>query len=155
MSASLRLPSSVLGSVLGPHEQTIDARWLMAYAAALGETDDRYFDTGATGGPAAHPLFAVCYEWPWHRAGESDRRAIAPFSVHATHDLVSTPAARGRRLSTTALVDVRPVKRAAWSSSSSNVDGAGAPVTTTHTARSTVASPVTARARPRAPDPRR
>ena len=34
----------------------------MAYSAALGETDRRYYDT--TAGVLAHPLFPVCYEWP-------------------------------------------------------------------------------------------
>ena len=62
----------------------------MAYAGALGETDARYFDTTAAAGPVAHPLFSVCYEWPL--AVELRERAIgeaiAPFSVHATHDVV-------------------------------------------------------------------
>jgi len=134
---ALRLPSTVLGSVVGPHEQAIDARWLMAYSAALGETGQRYFETGGPSGPAAHPLFAVCYEWPLAMAlrerviGE----AIAPFSVHATHDLViHRPPRAGDRLSTKAhVVDVRPVKAGSLVVVRlDTVDGAGAPVTTTH-----------------------
>ena len=88
--SDLRLPPTVLGTSVGPLDQTIDARWLMAYAGALGETDARYFDTTAAAGPVAHPLFSVCYEWPL--AGALRERAIgeaiAPFGVHATHDLV-------------------------------------------------------------------
>src|SRR5947207_3351704 len=56
------------GQKVGPTAVTVDARWLMAYAAALGETDPRYYDTRAPGGPVAHPLFPVCYEWPLAQA---------------------------------------------------------------------------------------
>ena len=62
--APLPLSRDVVGAGVGPLAHNIDARWLMAYAAGLGETDPRYFDTLAPGGPAAHPLFPVCYEWP-------------------------------------------------------------------------------------------
>jgi len=122
---------------VGPIEHAIDARWLMAYSAALGETDERYFETGEPSGPAAHPLFAVAYEWPLAIAlrerviGE----AIAPFSVHATHDLmIHRPPRAGDRLSTTAhVVDVRPVKAGSLVVVRlDTVDGAGTPVTTTH-----------------------
>lgn len=134
---SLRLPSTVLGAAVGPYEHTVDARWLMAYAAALGETDLRYFETGGPSGPAAHPLFAVCYEWPLAVAlreaviGE----AIAPYSVHATHDLVvHRPPRAGDVLATTArVVDVRPVKAGSLVVTRlDTVDGSGQPVTTTH-----------------------
>lgn len=134
---SLRLPSTVLGSRVGPIEHVIDARWLMAYSAALGETDARYFETGGPSGPAAHPLFAVGYEWPLAVALRERviGDAIAPFSVHATHDLViHRPPRAGDRLSTTAhVVDVRPVKAGSLVVVRlDTVDGAGAPVTTTH-----------------------
>ena len=134
---SLRLSSTVLGSVVGPIEHAIDARWLMAYSAALGETGQRYFETGGPSGPAAHPLFAVGYEWPLAIALRESviGDAIAPFSVHATHDLViHRPPRAGDRLSTTAhVVDVRPVKAGSLVVVRlDTVDGAGAPVTTTH-----------------------
>src|SRR5206468_3716153 len=69
---------------------TVDARWLMAYAAALGETDPRYYDTRAHGGPLAHPLFSVCYEWPLALAlrAKAMDEAIARRGVHAFHNLV-------------------------------------------------------------------
>jgi acyl dehydratase len=83
----LKLSSDIVGRETGPHEQRIDARWLMAYSAALGETDPRYYDTAA--GVLAHPLFAVCYEWPATREVR-DRAGLEPFNarlVHAQHDL--------------------------------------------------------------------
>ena len=134
---SLRLPSTTLGAAVGPSEHAIDARWLMAYAAALGETDARYFDTGGPSGPAAHPLFSVCYEWPLAVALRETAigEAIAPFSVHATHDVVIHRAPRaGDRLRTSArIVDVRPVKAGSLVVARyDTVDGAGAPVSTTH-----------------------
>ena len=49
------LSASIVGASAGPLTQTIDARWLMAYNAALSDALPR---------PVAHPLFAVCYEWP-------------------------------------------------------------------------------------------
>ena len=135
--SALRLPPDTLGAIAGPCEQTIDARWLMAYAGALGETDPRCFDTTAAAGPAAHPLFPVCYEWPV--AVELRDRAIgpaiSPFSVHATHDVViHRPPRAGDRLSTTArIVEVRPVKAGSLVIGRyDTVDAAGAPVTTTH-----------------------
>ncbi|MBM4438852.1 MAG: MaoC family dehydratase N-terminal domain-containing protein [Candidatus Rokubacteria bacterium] len=90
MSATtgLRLPR-VLGAESAPATQLVDARWLMAYAAGLGESDARFYDTEAPGGPLAHPLFPVCYEWPplVDLRERTIGDALAPFSVHATHDL--------------------------------------------------------------------
>jgi acyl dehydratase len=134
---ALRLPPETLGATAGPFEQTIDARWLMAYAGALGETDARYFDTASAAGPAAHPLFSVCYEWPVAVAlrERAIGAAISPFSVHATHDVViHRPPRTDDRLSTTAhIVEVRPVNAGSLVIGRyDTVDAAGAPVTTTH-----------------------
>jgi len=85
----MRIGAGLVGTSVGPRIQDIDARWLMAYAAALGETAPEYFDTTRRAGLLAHPLFPVCYEWPL----ALDLRAtvlspeIAARSVHATHDL--------------------------------------------------------------------
>src|SRR5262249_37946395 len=88
--APLTLSRAIVGATGGPLAHEVDARWLMASAAGLGETEARYFDPRAPGGPAAHPLFPVCYEWPALLAlramATSDEMAIR--SVHATHDLV-------------------------------------------------------------------
>ena len=103
----MQIPASVVGTSAGPHEQSVDARWLMAYAAALGEDAPEYFDTTRPEGIVAHPLFPVCYEWPL----ALDLRAktlsdeIAVRGVHATHRLVlHRPPLPGDRLSTTATV---------------------------------------------------
>ncbi|MDA0225520.1 MAG: MaoC/PaaZ C-terminal domain-containing protein [Proteobacteria bacterium] len=83
----MMLPAGIVGAETGPLEQQVDARWLMAYAAALGETDPRYFDT--RGVLLAHPLFPVCYEWPAALAVRAHciPEEVADRVVHATHDL--------------------------------------------------------------------
>lgn len=58
----MRIPAGIVGTTVGLDVQEIDARWLMAYAAALGETAPEYFDTTRPAGILAHPLFPVCYE---------------------------------------------------------------------------------------------
>jgi acyl dehydratase len=84
------IDAGIVGLTVGPVAGSVDARWLMAYAAALGETDPRYYDTTAPGGPLAHPLFPVCYEWPVALAlrAKAIDETLAPRSVHATHALV-------------------------------------------------------------------
>ena len=103
----MHIPASIVGTKATPREQEIDARWLMAYAAALGEDAPEYFDTTRPGGILAHPLFPVCYEWPL----ALDVRAkvlpddIAVRGVHATHRvLLHRPLRAGDRLRTTATV---------------------------------------------------
>ncbi len=67
----------------------VDARWTMAYAASIGDGNDRYFDTAVT--PAVHPMFPVCFEWPVIvEAMETlslEHGLTAPFGsmVHAGH----------------------------------------------------------------------
>jgi acyl dehydratase len=107
LERSLALSRDIVGVTVGPIVHDIDARWLMAYAAGLGETDARYFDTLASVGPAAHPLFPVCYEWPVMLAlrERTTPEAIALRSVHATHALtLHRPPRAGDTLSTTARV---------------------------------------------------
>jgi acyl dehydratase len=86
-----------------------DARWLMAYAAGLGDELPDYFDT--TRGIVAHPLFPVCPEWPVVLDGrnvdgyDSLTREEAARGVHATHDLyVHRPIAAGMELYTVATI---------------------------------------------------
>ncbi|MGH7373700.1 MAG: MaoC/PaaZ C-terminal domain-containing protein [Candidatus Rokuibacteriota bacterium] len=132
----MRIPTSVVGIRVGPREREIDARWLMAYAAGLGESAPEYFDTTRPGGVVAHPLFPVCYEWPL----ALDIRAkalpddIAVRGVHATHRLtVHRPPRAGDRLSTIATVvalERRP-PGAYMVLRMETVDGTGRRVTTT------------------------
>jgi len=103
----MHIPASVVGATVGPHEQAVDARWLMAYAAALGEGAPEYFDTKRPEGILAHPLFSVCYEWPLALDLRAKTLAdeIAVRGVHATHRLVlHRPPRPGDRLRTTATV---------------------------------------------------
>ncbi len=88
-----------------PHE--VDARWLMAYAAGLGDALPCYLDTTAR--LAMHPVFPVCVEWdsilalrygPF-AAGMTDAEQTR--AVHADHDIhLLQPVAPGTRLLTTA-----------------------------------------------------
>ena len=133
---SLALSRDIVGVSVGPIVHEIDARWLMAYAAGLGETDARYYDTLASGGPAAHPLFPVCYEWPATLAlrDRATQEEIAIRSVHATHDLtLHRPPRAGDTLSTSARVTGLAHRRAGtlMTVRQETVDAEGRPVSTT------------------------
>src|SRR2546428_12366312 len=84
----------------------------MAYAAAHGETDPRYYDTSAPSGPLAHPLFAVCYEWAVALTVRSKtiKPELMPLGVHTTHHLVihRRPQAGDRLLTRGQLLPGRP-----------------------------------------------
>ncbi len=85
------LPTSLVGSVSEPVEHTVDARWLMAYAAGLDDCAACYLDTTAQ--IACHPVFPVCLEWPAILSGRaaSQHSELSPQeaarAVHASHDL--------------------------------------------------------------------
>jgi acyl dehydratase len=132
----VRIPASVVGTTVGPREQSIDARWVMAYSAALGESAPEYLDTTRPEGILPHPLFPVCYEWPV----ALDVRAkalpdeVAVRGVHATHRLVlHRPPRVGDRLSTTATVAAleRRGPGAYMVLHMKTVDAGGRPVSTT------------------------
>jgi acyl dehydratase len=139
MSPSLvapRLDAGIVGLTVGPAVSVVDARWLMAYAAALGEDDPRYYDTTAPAGPLAHPLFPVCFEWPLALAlrEQAIGEAASRFGVHATHALTIHRLPRdGDRLSTTARVLAVERHRAGTLVvlRFDTIDASGAPVTTT------------------------
>jgi acyl dehydratase len=97
MVEQLELDASIVGEETGPVEQTLDARWLMAYSAGLGETDARYYDTAAPQGPIAHPLFPVCYEWPLAQPLRklAALKPLFPRLLHAQHDLAIHRPLRG------------------------------------------------------------
>jgi hypothetical protein len=88
------LNAAIVGVSTAPVVHTIDTRWLMAYAAGLGEILPCYLDTRRLEGIQAHPLCPVCVEWPAvlalrDRAGTFGLTpAEALRAVHATHDLV-------------------------------------------------------------------
>lgn len=89
----MTVPSRIVGQHVGSSDNVADERWLMSYAAGIGDHNARYLDTGATQPIVAHPLFPVCLEWP---AIVGSQRALAelglghdpaPNVVHATHHL--------------------------------------------------------------------
>ncbi len=84
----MKISAEIVGRETGPDEQRIDARWLMAYSAGLGER----------GFP--HPLFPVCYEWPATRQLR-ERAGLVPIDarlVHAQHDLTIHRSPREEKL---------------------------------------------------------
>ena len=57
------LDARMVGASTRSFTHDVDARWIMAYAAGLGDQNPVYLDT--TRGPVhAHPVFPVCLEWP-------------------------------------------------------------------------------------------
>ena len=134
------LDSSLVGTKFGSIASEIDARWAMAYAASLGDSCPCYLDTRRPRGIVAHPMFAVCFEWPAaasirHKARATLSQDEAVRGVHATHHtivhrLVHPP----EHLITTAeLFGVERRKPGAYEVAKFNtVDHKGAPVCTTY-----------------------
>ena len=83
------VPAGIVGVETPAGQAMVDARWTMAYAASIGDGNDRYFDTAVT--PAVHPMFPVCFEWPVIVDAMSvlsaEHGLTAPFGsmVHAGH----------------------------------------------------------------------
>jgi len=83
-----------VNTVSEPAATEIDARWTMAYAAALGDSLSAYMDTLRPAEFVAHPMFPVCFEWPlivaMRRLFKSNLLTDeeATRGVHATHDLI-------------------------------------------------------------------
>jgi len=132
----MKISAAILGRSTSPGRHEIDARWLMAYAAALGETAAEYFDTTRTDGITAHPLFPVCYEWPLalELRATTLGDAIAIRGVHATHDLTlhRLPSPGDHLVTTARIVTVEPRAPGAYVLSRfETVDGHGRPVSTT------------------------
>ena len=97
-------------------EHEVDARWIMAYAASLGDLNPRYMDT-ATATVCTHPVFPVCLEWPSVLAtrtllGTQLTNDESARGVHAAHDLhIFRPIQAGAKLRTSAtLISVEAIK---------------------------------------------
>lgn len=106
----------------------VDARWTMAYAAALGARAPICFDTTGTAARAAqladdvqvlaHPCFPVCLEWPAILDSRAKQAAfgltpiVGARAVHATHDLeLLRPLRAGETLRTQAEVIALEARR--------------------------------------------
>ena len=130
----------MVGTKVGSIATQIDLRWTMAYAAALGDFSPCYINTNQAAGILAHPLFAVCFEWPAagsirHTARASLSQEEAVRGVHATHltithRLVHPP----EHLITSAeVIGVERRKPGAYEVAKfDTIDGKGAPVCTTY-----------------------
>ncbi len=83
------LASSIVGRRSEPATTEVDARWMMAYAAGLGESGSWYLDTLRAGGIIAHPLFPVCVEWLTRPSATSLglTEAEAARGVHYSYDV--------------------------------------------------------------------
>jgi acyl dehydratase len=132
--------TAAVGESAEPIEHAVDARWLLAFAAVLGETDPRLTDTRQPGGIVAHPLFPVCVEWDAMLAlrRSASTGLVGPErarGVHATHDLhIHRPVRPGDRLTTTAtIVGVEARSPGAYEVVClATVDHDGRPVATTY-----------------------
>jgi acyl dehydratase len=88
------LTTADVGKKTEPYVQTVDARWVMAYAASLGDFLPCYMDTRPQERVIAHPLFPVAVEWEpiMRQSRQSDYLAdLLPAErmrgVHGAHDL--------------------------------------------------------------------
>ncbi len=131
-----------LGKATKPFEQLIDDRWLMAYAALLGDTLPAYFDTTRADGLLGHPAFPVALEWqPILRQADEDWFPGAltlkerSMGVHAMHDLhLHQPVRSGDRF-ITHMTQIGVYARSPGAfqvSKIETVDQTGAPVFTTY-----------------------
>jgi acyl dehydratase len=135
---AMSLSSAVVGKRTRRFRHDVDARWLMAYAAALGERAPIYFDT--TGALAAHPMFPVCIEWPVVLDGRNIEGSQTLTmeergrGVHATHDLVlHRPLGAGELFTTGSVIGVEQRPPGAYQMTRlDTVDTTGAPVCSTY-----------------------
>lgn len=136
----MAIPTSLVGMGVDPLTHTIDERWTMAYAAALGDERPEYLDTTRADGIVAHPLFAVCPEWAVivesralaQQAGVPHAEVIT--SVHATHDVTIHRLIQPGDVLTTSLVNVALVQKspgAMMATRLTTTDATGLPVATT------------------------
>ena len=136
----MEISTALVGMTVGNIEHDVDERWTMAYAAALGDHLPDYFDTTRADGVVAHPLFAVCPEWPVIVASRNltDEFGVTPAevltSIHATHDTTIHRLVRpGDRLQTSLeLVGLEQIRLGAKSTMRiQTIDANGLPVATT------------------------
>jgi acyl dehydratase len=136
----MALSSLRVGASTTALTKPVDARWLMAYAAGIGDAAPCYFDTRLPAGIVGHPLFPVCLEWDAVLAAQAiSEHALGGDElvrgVHATHDMQIHRLVRaGDVLTTTATVEgVERRRPGAYETLRlETVDATGASVSTTH-----------------------
>ena len=122
------LDSAVVGKSSKRFHHDVDARWIMAYSAGLGDWNPRYFDT--TQAVTAHPVFPVCVEWPVvldaRNIEGADRLTLeeAVRGVHATHDLhLHQPIGEGELFTRATIIGVEQRKPGAYQMMRLETDG--------------------------------
>lgn len=134
------LSTAIVGQRTRAIEHSVDPRWIMAYAAALGDLNPRMMDTAAYDPVIAHPVFPVCVEWPTVLAAarlpgsEGATAQERARGVHAAHDLhIQRPIRAGDILSTVAEVVAMEARKpgAAQTTRMETRDAAGELVCTT------------------------
>ena len=101
----MKLPSRIVGAKTPALQQVLDARWVMAYSAGIGETDARCYDTA--GELPVHPVFPVCYEWEPLQPVRNlpELREVHSRLVHAEHQIaLHRPLRAGETVRTTAQI---------------------------------------------------
>jgi acyl dehydratase len=130
----------LVGTRIGPSTTDVDARWAMAYAAALEDYLPCYLDTRRSDGIVTHPVFPVCIEWPaacelHDKLRDSQlAKSEAARGVHATYDVtIHRPIRPPERLTTTlTLAAVQRLKPGAYELMRfETIDAQGRPVCTT------------------------
>jgi acyl dehydratase len=82
------LDANEVGGFTVAKTYTLDARRIMAYASAIDDINEVYFDDTREGGLNVHP--AICFAMQWntrHRPDIPPNPKAAPFGVHAETDL--------------------------------------------------------------------
>ena len=111
------LDKKMIGCQTKGVEHWVDERWLMAYAASLGDLNPVYMDT-ALGKVIAHPIFPVCLEWPpilntrKLAAADTLTDKESGRGVHAAHDLhIFSPIVAGELLTSQAtMIGIEAIK---------------------------------------------
>ncbi len=114
--------SGTAGATTPTLTHDVDARWLMAYAASLGDFNPLYMDTQANA-VIAHPVFPVCIEWPVLLQKPDTKGVPLPDlaesarGVHGSHDLhLHRPIRAGDKLATrSTLIGVQATRAGAVS----------------------------------------
>ena len=96
----MRIPASAVGTTVGPREHEVDARWLMAYAAALGEHAPRVFRHHAARTASSRirsSRSATSGPWRVERPGQgAARRGRGAQRARDARPHLASAAARGR-----------------------------------------------------------
>jgi acyl dehydratase len=113
----MAIRSAAVGLMAEPLVCEVTTRRLLAYAAGIGDTNQRLFDDATAAGIVAHPAFCAALEWPATLAIRQHPAFQLPSAeairgVHAEQDSTfHRPIRPGDRLRTTAtVIQIRQIK---------------------------------------------